>query len=79
LDDVHDLFVSDVDDNRALIEETSHVLAECLALLLLDLREVHVSTRAPHGPKEVAGELQLQLISLVDRVFIERPNHMRGT
>jgi hypothetical protein len=49
-----------------------HVLAEHLALLLLDHRQIHAATRAPHGAREVAGELGLQLVPLVDRVLIER-------
>jgi hypothetical protein len=31
-----------------------------------------VSTRAPHGTREVAGELFLELVPLVDRVLLER-------
>jgi hypothetical protein len=40
-------------------------------LLLLDHRQIHVSTRACHGAREVAGELGLQLVPLVDRVLVE--------
>jgi hypothetical protein len=32
---------------------------------------IHVGTRAPHGAGEVAGELGLELVSLVDRVLVE--------
>jgi hypothetical protein len=40
-------------------------------LLLLDHHQVYVSTRAPHGACEVASELHLQLVPVVDRVFVE--------
>jgi hypothetical protein len=49
-----------------------HVLAEGLALFLLDHGQVHASTRSAHGPREVAGELLLQLVPLVDRVLVQR-------
>jgi hypothetical protein len=49
-----------------LVEEATHVLVEHLALLLLDHCQVHASTRASHGAREVAGELCLQLVPLVD-------------
>jgi hypothetical protein len=55
-----------------LVEEATHVLAEHLALLPLDHCQVHASTRASHGVREVAGELCLQLVPLVDRVLVER-------
>jgi hypothetical protein len=38
LDDVDDFIVDDVDNDCAFVKEAAHVLAECLALLLLDLR-----------------------------------------
>jgi hypothetical protein len=31
-----------------------------------------VGTRAPHGAREFAGELSLQLVPFVDRVLVER-------
>jgi hypothetical protein len=40
-------------------------------LFLLHLSQVHASTRAAHGAPEVAGELFLQLVPLVDRVLFE--------
>jgi hypothetical protein len=43
-----------------------------LALFLLHHSQVHASTRAPHGTCEVAGELFLELVPLVDRVLLER-------
>jgi hypothetical protein len=49
----------------------SHVLVECLVLFLLDHHQVHVSTRAPHGTREVAGELGLQLVLLIYQVLYE--------
>jgi hypothetical protein len=52
--------------------EVTHVLAKRLALLLLDHRQVHASARVPHGTCEVAGELRLQMVPLVDRVLCER-------
>jgi hypothetical protein len=55
-----------------------HVLAEHLALLLLDHRQIHASTRASHGAREVASELGLQLVPLVDRVLVERLKHVSG-
>jgi hypothetical protein len=39
-------------------------------LFLLDHGQVHVSTRAAHGAREVAGELLLQVVPLVDRVLV---------
>jgi hypothetical protein len=48
------------------------VLVEHLTFPLLDLHLVHASTRAHHGTREVAGELCLQLVPLVDRVLVER-------
>jgi hypothetical protein len=41
-------------------------------LFPLDHGQVHASTRAAHGAREVAGELLLQLVPLVDRVLIQR-------
>jgi hypothetical protein len=49
-----------------------HVLAECLALLLLDHRQVHASARASHGTCKVVGELRLQLVPIVDRVLVKQ-------
>jgi hypothetical protein len=66
LEEVDDFFVGDVDYSRTLVEKATHVLAERLALLLLDHRQVHESTRAPHGARDVASELSLQLVPLVD-------------
>jgi hypothetical protein len=54
-----------------LSKKAAHVLVERLTLLLLDHRQIHVSTRACHGAREVAGELGLQLVPLVDRVLVE--------
>jgi hypothetical protein len=71
LEGVDDFFVDDVDYGRALVEKATHVLEGCLALLLLDHRQIHAGTRAPHGAREVAGELSLQLVPLVDRVLVE--------
>jgi hypothetical protein len=72
LEEVDDFFVDDVDYGRTLVEKAVHVLAEHLALLLLDHRQIHASTRASHGAREVASELGLQLVPLVDRVLVER-------
>jgi hypothetical protein len=66
LEEVDDLLVGDVDYGGALVEEAAHVLAEGLALFLLDHGQVHASTRSAHGAREVAGELLLQLVPLVD-------------
>jgi hypothetical protein len=41
-------------------------------LFLLHHYQIHASTRASHGACEVAGELILELVSLVDRVLVER-------
>jgi hypothetical protein len=41
-------------------------------LFLLDHGQVHASTRSAHGAREVAGELLLQLVPLVDRVLVQR-------
>jgi hypothetical protein len=72
LEAVDDFFIGDVDYGCVLLEEATHVLVERLALFLLDLCQVHASTRAPHGTREVASELGLQLIPLVYRVLVER-------
>jgi hypothetical protein len=71
LEDVDDYFIGDVDYSRTLIKKASHVLVERLALFLLDHRRVHVSTRAPHGAREVDSELGFQLVPLVNRVLFE--------
>jgi hypothetical protein len=71
LEEVDDLLVSDVDYGGALVEEASHVFAKGLALFLLHHCQVHASTRATHSAREVAGELFLQLVPLVDRVLLE--------
>jgi hypothetical protein len=39
-------------------------------LFLLHHCQVHASTRASHGAREVAGELILELVPLVDRVLV---------
>jgi hypothetical protein len=49
-----------------------HVLAKGLAMFLLHHCQVHASTRAAHSAREVAGELFLELVPLVDRVLLER-------
>jgi hypothetical protein len=72
LEEVDDLLVGDVDYGGALVEETPHVLAKGLTLFLLHHSQVHASTRATHGAREVAGELLLQLVPLVDRVLVQR-------
>jgi hypothetical protein len=72
LEEDDDLLVGDVDYGVALVEEAPHVLAKCLALFLLHHSQVHASTRAAHGTREVAGELLLQLAPLVDRVLVQR-------
>jgi hypothetical protein len=71
LKEVDDLLVGDVDYGGALVEEASHVLAKGLALFLLHHCQVHASTRATHSAREVAGELLLKLVPLVDRVLLE--------
>jgi hypothetical protein len=72
LEEVDDLLVGDVDYGGALVEEVTHVLAKSLALFLLHHSQVHASTRVAHGACEVAGELLLQLVPLVDRVLVQR-------
>jgi CRISPR/Cas system-associated protein Csm6 len=71
LEEVDDLLVRDIDYGGALVEEAPHVLAKGLALYLLHHCQVHASTRATHGAREVAGELFLKLVPLVDRVLLE--------
>jgi hypothetical protein len=71
LEEVDDLLVGDVDYGSALVEEAPHVLAKGLALFLLHHGQVHASTQAAHSAREVAGELFLQLVPLVDRVLFE--------
>jgi hypothetical protein len=70
-EEVDDLLVGDVDYGGALVEEAPHVLAKGLALFLLHHCQVHASTRATHSAREVAGELVLELVPLVDRVLLE--------
>jgi hypothetical protein len=41
-------------------------------LFLLYHSQVHASTRSAHGACEVADELLLQLVPLVDRVLVQR-------
>jgi hypothetical protein len=48
-----------------------HVLAKSLALFLLHHSQIHASTRAAHSAREVAGEILLQLVPLVDRVLLK--------
>jgi hypothetical protein len=72
LEEVDDLLVGDVDYGGALVEEAAHVLAEGLALFLLHHSQVLASTRSAHGAREVAGELLLRLVPLVDRVLVQR-------
>jgi hypothetical protein len=40
-------------------------------LFLLHHGQAHASTRSAHGAREVAGELLLQLVPLVDRVLVQ--------
>jgi hypothetical protein len=42
-----------------------------LTLFLLHHCEVHASTRTTHSAREVAGELFLELVPLVDRLLLE--------
>jgi hypothetical protein len=71
LEEVDDLLVSDVDYGGMPVEEAPHVLAKGLALFLLHHCQVHASTRATHSAREIAGELFLELVPLVDRVLLE--------
>jgi hypothetical protein len=71
LEEVDDLLVKDIDYGGALVEEAPHVLAKGLALFLLYHCQVHASTRATHSAREVAGELFLKLVPLVDQVLLE--------
>jgi hypothetical protein len=71
LEKVDDLFVRDIDYGCALVKETPHVLAKGLILFLLHHCQVHASARAAHSAREVAGELFIQLVPLVDRVLLE--------
>jgi hypothetical protein len=72
LEKVDDLLVGDIDYSGALVEETPHVLTQGLALFKLHHSQVRARTRASHGAREVAGELFLELVPLVDRVLLER-------
>jgi hypothetical protein len=71
LEEVDDFLVRDIDYGGALVKEAPHVLAKGLALFLFYHCQVHASTRAAHSAREVAGELFLQLVPLVDRVLLE--------
>jgi hypothetical protein len=55
LEEVNDLLVGVVDYCGALDEEAPHVVVKGLALFLLHHGQVHASTRAAHGAREVAG------------------------
>jgi hypothetical protein len=55
----------------ALVEEAPHVLAKGLALFLVHHSQVLASTQAAHSAREVADELLLQLVPLVDRVLLK--------
>jgi hypothetical protein len=74
--EVDDL-VRDINYGGALVEKVSHVLVKGLALFLLYHCQIHASTRAAHSAREVAGELFLQLVPLVDRVLLES-SHVSG-
>jgi hypothetical protein len=64
--------LEEVDDySGALVEEVPHVLAKGLTLFLLHHCQVQASTRAAHSAHEVAGELFLELVPLVDRVLLK--------
>jgi hypothetical protein len=71
LEEVDDLLVGDVDYGGVLVEEALHVLAKGLALFLLHHCQVYASTRATHSTHEVAIELFLKLVPLVDRVLLK--------
>jgi hypothetical protein len=71
LEEADDFFVGDIDYCGTLVEESPHVLAKGLALFLLHHGQVHASTRVAHCTHEVAGELLLQLVPLVDRVLLK--------
>jgi hypothetical protein len=71
LEEVDDLLVGDVDYGGTLVDEAPHVLAKGLALFLFHHFQVHVSTRAAHGARDVASELFLELVPLVDRVLLK--------
>jgi hypothetical protein len=66
LEKVDDFLVRDIDYSGALVEKVPRVLTQGLALFLLHHGQIHVSTRASHGAREVAGELVLELVPLVD-------------
>jgi hypothetical protein len=72
LEKVDDFLVDDIDYGGTLFKKAPHVLAQGLTLFLLDHGQVHASTRASHGTCEVAGELLLEMVPLVDRVLLER-------
>jgi hypothetical protein len=71
LEEVDDLLVRDIDYGGALVEKAAHVPAKGLALFLLHNCPVHASTRAAHSAREIAGELFLQPVPLVDRILLE--------
>jgi hypothetical protein len=71
LEEVDDFFVRDINYGGALVEEEPHVLAKGLALFLLRHSQVHASTLAAHSACEVAAQLLLQLVPLVDQVLLE--------
>jgi hypothetical protein len=71
LEKVDDFLVGDIDYSGALVEKAPHVLTQGLALFLLHHGQVHAITRASHGAREVAGELLLELVPLVDLVLLE--------
>jgi hypothetical protein len=71
LEKVDDFLVGDIDYSGALVEKVPHVLSQGLTLFLLHHGRVHASSLASHGTHEVAGELLLELVPLIDRVLLE--------
>jgi hypothetical protein len=66
LEKVNDFLIGNINYSGALVEKAPHVLTQSLALFMLHHGQVHASTRASHGAREVAGELLLELVPLVD-------------
>jgi hypothetical protein len=68
LEAVDDIFIDDVSDGGAYLEEMPGVGPQGLVHLLLDLGQIMASARSDHGSLEVVDEGPLEVLSGVDGV-----------
>jgi hypothetical protein len=80
LEAADDVFVGDVGDGGAHLEETPGVEPQGLIHLLLDLGQIVVSACSDHGSLEVVDEGLLEVLPGVDGVWLEafKPSEGRG-